>query len=80
MSESNQFEIWLRTECFQKPTPEAYDLTKVAWNKQEKDKAELVKGLQDMIDIARTPRRDWDKYLMSKFESTKALIAKYSKE
>lgn len=25
------FESWLRTVCFQKPTPEAYDLAKSAW-------------------------------------------------
>ena len=25
------FEEWLRTVCFQKPTPEAYDLAKSAW-------------------------------------------------
>lgn len=27
------FELWLRAECFQKPTPEAYELAKSAWNK-----------------------------------------------
>jgi len=26
------FEEWLRTVCFQKPTPEAYDLAKSAYN------------------------------------------------
>lgn len=25
------FEVWLRTVCFQRPTPEAYDLAKAAW-------------------------------------------------
>jgi hypothetical protein len=25
------FEGWLRTECFQKPTDEAYELAKAAW-------------------------------------------------
>lgn len=25
------FEAWLRTECFQKPTPEAYNLAKCAY-------------------------------------------------
>ena len=25
------FEAWLRTVCFQRPTPEAYDLAKDAW-------------------------------------------------
>jgi len=27
----SEFEQWLRTVCFQKPTPEAYDLAKCAW-------------------------------------------------
>lgn len=27
----DEFEKWLRTVCFQKPTPEAYDLAKCAW-------------------------------------------------
>lgn len=27
-----EFEEWLRTVCFQKPTPEAYDLAKCAYN------------------------------------------------
>jgi hypothetical protein len=36
-----EFEKWLRIVCFQKPTPEAYDLAKDAWiesSKQIKDK------------------------------------------
>lgn len=28
---TGEFEKWLRTVCFQKPTPEAYDLAKAAW-------------------------------------------------
>jgi len=28
---SDGYEIWLRTVCFQKPTPEAYELAKYAW-------------------------------------------------
>jgi hypothetical protein len=28
---ATDFEAWLRTTCFQKPTPEAYDLAKEAW-------------------------------------------------
>ena len=31
VSEPVEFEHWLRTVCFQKPTPEAYDLAKDAW-------------------------------------------------
>ena len=27
-----EFEAWLRSACFQKPTPEAYDLAKSAWS------------------------------------------------
>ncbi len=30
------FEAWLRTVCFQKPTPEAYDLAKDAWQAGER--------------------------------------------
>ena len=26
------FDAWLKTVCFQKPTPEAYDLARQAWN------------------------------------------------
>lgn len=29
---SEAFERWLRSVCFQKPTPEAYDLAKCAWD------------------------------------------------
>lgn len=28
---ATEVEMWLRTVCFQKPTPEAYDLAKCAW-------------------------------------------------
>ncbi len=31
MPGSAAFEAWLRTVCFQPPTPEAYDLAKCAW-------------------------------------------------
>lgn len=30
------FEVWLRTVCFQKPTPEAYDLAVSAWQECRK--------------------------------------------
>lgn len=43
-----EFEKWLRTTCFQKPTPEAYDLAKIAWRmatELERDAcADLVDG------------------------------------
>lgn len=29
---SEAFERWLRSVCFQAPTPEAYDLAKCAWD------------------------------------------------
>lgn len=43
------FEEWLRTVCFQKPTPEACDLAKDAWKqayKQAREEAskEIQKG------------------------------------
>ena len=31
IEEMQAFEAWLRMKCFQKPTPEAYDLAKSAW-------------------------------------------------
>ena len=31
MTPDESFEKWLRTVCFQKPTPEAYDLAKCAY-------------------------------------------------
>lgn len=31
-NEADAFEEWLRKNCFQKPTNEAYDLAKSAWN------------------------------------------------
>lgn len=36
------FDEWLRTVCFQKPTPEAYDLAKSAWNAAIKAASEAV--------------------------------------
>lgn len=36
------FEKWLRTVCFQKPTPEAYDLAKSAWQTAMDAQAERV--------------------------------------
>ncbi len=30
---NEDFDKWLREECFQKPTDEAYELAKCAWNK-----------------------------------------------
>lgn len=32
----SNFEKWLRTVCFKTPTPEAYDLAKLAWDASEK--------------------------------------------
>lgn len=37
-----KFEEWLRSACFQQPTPEAYDLAKSAWFYKEKDLKELL--------------------------------------
>lgn len=31
-----EFEAWLRSVCFQKPTQEAYDLAKAAWEEATK--------------------------------------------
>ena len=40
MEEKKEFEKWLRMTCFQKPTPEAYDLAKSAWLEAYKRAAE----------------------------------------
>lgn len=37
------FEKWLRTVCFQKPTPEAYSLAKEAWAEAYKDAARVCR-------------------------------------
>lgn len=34
------FEKWLREVCFQKPTPEAYDLARDAWIESRKQERE----------------------------------------
>ncbi len=50
-----EFEEWLRTACFQKPTPEAYDLAKVAWNAATNGEREACAKVCDMrADMARS--------------------------
>jgi len=49
--EQNVFETWLRTVCFQKPTPEAYDLAKCAYKFALSQRApisdvEIIEALQ----------------------------------
>lgn len=43
-----EFEIWLRTVCFQPPTPEAYDLAKCAWDEAKR------RTLQSIPEITRS--------------------------
>lgn len=40
-----EFEKWLRTACFQKPTPEAYDLAKCAWAESRNMEREVCKKI-----------------------------------
>ncbi len=47
MSELNEFEAWLRTVCFQKPTPGAYDLAKCAWIESRKQAESANSALLD---------------------------------
>lgn len=47
---SSGFEEWLRTVCFQKPTPEAYDLARDAWKEARKTNLEEIENLKDEID------------------------------
>lgn len=49
--ENPEFEAWLRTVCFQKPTPEAYDLAKEAW--------EYIKPKQATTIIKREQIAKW---------------------
>jgi hypothetical protein len=51
------FEKWLRTVCFQRPTPEAYDLARDAW---QAARAAPITALTDeqIVQIA----ADWTKY------------------
>ena len=38
----DDFEKWLRTVCFQEPTPEAYDLARRAWKKATNECADTL--------------------------------------
>ena len=42
----DEFTAWLNSVCFQKPTPEAYDLAKDAWKAALKSNKEPVAKLQ----------------------------------
>lgn len=47
-----QFEMWLRTVCFQSPTPEAYDLALCAWKARGRTiTATDGKGYEDAAKI-----------------------------
>jgi len=48
-----EFEEWLRRVCFQKPTPEAYDLAWQAWHTAQQS-VERTISKRDPIS------RDWD--------------------
>lgn len=52
----SDFDKWLRTVCFQKPTPEAYDLAKCAW-----EAAIVAPCCMDYENCSRacTPRGQW---------------------
>jgi hypothetical protein len=55
---SCDFERWLRKECFQKPTPEAYDLAKCAWkDAQYLARDHILNVLKDLSNEAREERR-----------------------
>jgi hypothetical protein len=46
---NHEFETWLRTVCFQEPTPEAYDLAKSAWKEVARRRGELLRKLRGLI-------------------------------
>jgi len=53
----DEFKKWLNSVCFQKPTPEAYDLAKDAWKAALKSNKEPVAevpcsvGLSDVLKL-----------------------------
>lgn len=49
-----EFEIWLRTVCFQKPTPEAYDLAKDAW-KEALNTRPTPEAIEGIIWVGKCP-------------------------
>lgn len=49
--ELKNFQVWLRTVCFQKPTPEAYDLAKSAWQQQSEKINEFYAAIREMDEI-----------------------------
>ena len=63
------FEEWLRTVCFQPPTPEAEDLAKTAWDHQGKriaelgaENANLLRANLDGVDWYKQSREEADRY------------------
>jgi len=44
----HSFDTWLKTVCFQKPTPEAYDLAKSAWKSHASEIERLREALEDI--------------------------------
>lgn len=54
------FEKWLRTVCFQPPTPEAYDLAKDAWKHANSEEVMRLRGA--MITAASILETDGDEH------------------
>lgn len=52
-----EFERWLRSVCFQAPTPEAYDLARSAWDEAQKPERERCRRLMD-----RCLNEAWDRF------------------
>jgi hypothetical protein len=63
----DEFEKWLRTVCFQKPTPEAYDLARDAWRHAIAQEREACAKLCEFFSLetgaacADAIRERWDK-------------------
>lgn len=70
------FEKWLRTVCFQKPTPEAYELAKCAWEAALAPRDVLDQVFMDECDAAIKAHEFIDGFIERMDEETKAFSSK----
>jgi hypothetical protein len=70
----SDFDKWLKTTCFQKPTPEAYDLAKDAWKEARKTALPLDDSNNPFCDNCR------EEYCLVSSDNTCAMVRKYLKK
>lgn len=71
-----KFEIWLKSVCFQQPTPEAHDLAKSAWKEALKQREQMA----EVLRVAAYPRRGTDEEEMTVFEIIEMIQANFKLE